>query len=104
MQHYSEFSEAVLSGAVLLKLFHPADPQVIYLYFANTDYSKPGFLKWGSRPPLGTTERFTGNHELKPSLGSFVILYNDIAYCDITCCDIAYCDIEYCDIEYCDIA
>jgi len=36
-----------------------------------------GFLKRGPRPPLGLTERFSGGHNQRLSLGSFaVILHN----------------------------
>jgi len=40
-------------------------------------YTRAGFHKRGPRAPLGATDRFSGGHEQRPSLGSFaVILHN----------------------------
>jgi len=35
---------------------------------------KPGFLNRDSRPPLGTTKRFSGEHEQRPLLTSSVVI------------------------------
>jgi len=49
---------------------------LIFFTFSVLDFSA-GFFKRGPRPPLGATERFSGDHEQRSSLGSFgVILHN----------------------------
>ena len=44
---------------------------LIFFTFTALDFCA-GFLKRDPRPLLGTTERFSGDHEQRPSLGSFM--------------------------------
>jgi len=39
---------------------------------------RPGFLNWGPRPPLGTTERFSGGHEQRPLLNSSAMILQNL--------------------------
>jgi len=58
----------------MLEIFGDMAPLSCYAY---ESMSKPGFLNWGSRAPLGDTEWFPGGHEQRLFLiSSAVILQN----------------------------
>ena len=55
--------------------------------------TRGGFLKRGLRSPLWATERFSGDHEQKPSLGSFAEVFTTIA--KPKCHDIIYLSVKF---------